>query len=160
MDTERKEDTMDFKLESKAFGYGEPIPVKYTCKGENISPPFSWTTPPAGTKSLILIVDDPDAPHGWVHWVFYNINPKKTSLEENCPKVYELGNDSCQGMTDFREIGYGGPCPPSGTHRYFFRLYAVDLMLRGHLNMTKEDLMSQIRGHILATAEYMGTFSA
>jgi len=103
MDTERKEDTMDFKLESKAFGYGEPIPVKYTCKGENISPPFSWTNPPENTKSLIMIADDPDAPHGWIHWVFYNIDPKKTSLEENWPKVYELDNDSCQSMNDFKE---------------------------------------------------------
>lgn len=151
---------MEFKLMSTAFDYGEPIPVKYTCKGDNISPPLEWSNPPEGTESFVLIADDPDAPHGWIHWVYYNIPANVRTIDEDCPKKYELDDGACQGMTDFREIGYGGPCPPSGTHRYFFRIYALDMTLRGHLNMTKEDLMSQIRGHILGTAEYMGTFTS
>lgn len=151
---------MTFKLKSSAFAHGQSIPTKYTCHGKNISPPLEWTDPPKGTQSLVLIADDPDAPHGWIHWVYYNIDPSKKSIDEACPKVYELKDGSCQGMTDYRDIGYSGPCPPSGTHRYFFTLYALDIVIKGHLNMTKEDLMSQISGHIIATAQHMGTYQA
>jgi len=150
---------MDFKLISSAFKYGEPIPVKYTCKGENVSPPFQWTAPPENTKSYIMIAEDVDAQFGWIHWVFYNIKAKVREIEENRPKEYELNDGSCQGFTDFREVGYTGPCKPNGTHKYYFRLYAIDTTLKSHLNMTKEDIMRQIRGHVLATAEYMGTFA-
>ena len=148
------------RLTSTAFEHGKSIPVKYTCNGENISPPFEWTTPPENTKSLILIAEDPDAPHGWIHWVLYNMPADTRSIPENSPKKYELDNGACQGMSDFREVGYGGPCPPSGIHRYFFRLYAVDTLLHAHLHMTKEDLMMQVSGHIIASAEYMGTYGS
>lgn len=149
---------MEFRLSSSAFSSGEPIPDKYTCKGENISPPLEWINPPTDVKSFILIAEDIDAQYGWIHWVIYNIAPETSALQENLPKDYELDNHACQGFTDFREIGYTGPCKPTGEHRYYFRLYAIDTVLKSHLNMTKEDIMRQIRGHVLATAEYMGTF--
>ncbi len=149
---------MKMKLTTSAFDHGTSIPVQYTCKGENISPPFKITNPPDHTKSLVLIADDPDAPHGWIHWVLYNIPVDTSHIPEDYPKTYQQEDGACQGMTDFREVGYGGPCPPSGIHRYYFRLYALDIELNAHRNMTKEGLMSQISGHILETAEYMGIF--
>lgn len=151
---------MTFTLKSSAFDHGQSIPIKYTCHGKNISPPLQWTEPPEKTQSLVLIADDPDAPYGWIHWVYYNIDPLKRSIDEACPKTYEFSDGSSQGMTDYRDIGYSGPCPSSGTHRYFFTLYALDTVIKGHLNMTKEDLMSQISGHIIATAQHMGIYSA
>ena len=149
---------MEIVLKCSAFKHDETIPIQFTCQGDNISPPFEWSIPPDNTKSMILIAEDPDAPHGWIHWVLFNIPPHTREIPENCPRTYELKDGSYQGMNDFREIGYGGPCPPSGIHRYYFRIYAVDIILHAHLNMTKEDLMSQIRGHVLATGEYMGRY--
>ena len=110
------------ELKSSAFEAGGMIPKKYTCDGPDVSPPLSWSDIPAKAKSLALIADDPDAPMGtWVHWVAWNIPPEARGLEEGVPKKDSLPNGMKQGTTDFRSIGYGGPCPPSGTHRYFFK---------------------------------------
>lgn len=147
------------ELTSAAFKPGEMIPAKYTCDGPDVSPSLTWSDPPAGTKSLALISDDPDAPVGtWVHWVVWNIPATGHSLEENLPKKESLPNGTKQGTTDFRRIGYGGPCPPSGTHRYFFKLYALDTTLNLAASTTKKDLEKAIQGHILAQAELMGKY--
>lgn len=152
---------MTFSFSSPAFGHGQPIPAVYTCKGRDISPPLTWSDLPQGTKSLALIMDDPDAPMGtWVHWVIYNIPSTRTGLEEAIPSEERLADGSLQGKNSWRRIGYGGPCPPSGTHRYYFRLYALDSMLSLAPGATKEQLLQAMQGHILAEAEWMGTFSA
>ena len=147
------------ELKSSAFQPGAMIPAKYTCDGEDISPPLNWSDPPAGTKSVALISDDPDAPVGtWVHWVMWNIPASTRALEENLPKKASLPNEARQGTTDFRRIGYGGPCPPSGTHRYFFKLYALDATLNLPASTTKKDLENAMQGHILAQAELIGKY--
>jgi hypothetical protein len=147
------------ELTSAAFKPGELIPTKYTCDGPDVSPPLSWSDPPAGTKSFALISDDPDAPVGtWVHWVLWNVPAVARSLEENLPKKESLPSGAKQGTTDFRRIGYGGPCPPSGTHRYFFKLYALDTTLNLPASTTKKDLEKAMQGHILAQAELMGKY--
>ena len=147
------------ELKSAAFQPGGMIPAKYTCDGEDISPPLNWSDPPAGTKSFALISDDPDAPVGtWVHWVIWNIPAATRALEENLPKMASLPNGAKQGTTDFRRIGYGGPCPPSGTHRYFFKLYALDTTLNLPASTTKKDLEKAMGGHILAQTELMGKY--
>jgi Raf kinase inhibitor-like YbhB/YbcL family protein len=154
--------TMPFELTSTAFGQREPIPEKYSCKGEDISPPLAWGDPPAGTQSLALIMDDPDAPGGtWDHWILFNISPEMRELQENQPitgknvdpEAIFVGNNSW-GRAD-----YGGPCPPSGTHRYFFKLYALDTIIDLLPGATKGELLKAIDGHILAQTELMGTFS-
>ncbi len=147
------------ELRSSAFEQGGMIPTKYTCDGPDISPPLSWSDPPAGTVSFALISDDPDAPVGtWVHWVIWNIPASARALDENVPKTETLPNGASQGITDFRRIGYGGPCPPSGTHRYFFKLYALDTTLSLPSHTTKSVLEKAMRGHILAQAELMGRY--
>ncbi len=147
------------ELKSSAFQPGEMIPAKYTCDGPDVSPPLSWSEPAAGTKSFALISDDPDAPAGtWVHWVMWNIPASARALDENLPKQESLPNGAKQGTTDFRRIGYGGPCPPSGTHRYFFRLYALDTTLNLPARTTKKDLEKAMQGHTLAQAELMGKY--
>jgi len=147
------------ELKSAAFQPGEMIPSKYTCDGPDVSPPLSWADSPAGTKSFALISDDPDAPGGtWVHWVIWNIPATTRSLEENLPKKDSLPNGAKQGTTDFRRIGYGGPCPPSGTHRYFFKLYALDTTLNLPPRTTKRDLEKAMQGHVLGQAELMGKY--
>jgi len=147
------------ELTSAAFKPGEMIPAKYTCDGPDVSPSLTWSDPPAGTKSLALISDDPDAPVGtWVHWVMWNIPADARALEENVPKKESLPNGTKQGTTDFRRIGYGGPCPPSGTHRYFFKLYALDTTLNLPASTAKKDLEKAMQGHILAQAELMGKY--
>lgn len=147
------------ELKSQAFQPGDLIPAKYTCDGQDISPPLTWSDPPAGTKSFALISDDPDAPVGtWVHWVIWNIPASARSLEENLPKKDSLPNGAKQGTTDFRRIGYGGPCPPSGTHRYFFKLYALDTTLNLPAATTKKDLEKAMQGHILVQAELIGKY--
>lgn len=152
-------ETMAFDLISKAFGSGETIPRKYTCDGPDLSPSLRWTDPPAGTKSLALICDDPDAPIGtWVHWVFYGISQDTRELPEGVPKDKVL-EDGRQGKNDFGRIGYGGPCPPRGpAHRYFFKLYALDRELDLSPGMTKASLLKAMEGHILARAELMGRY--
>lgn len=147
------------ELKSQAFAAGEMIPAKYTCDGQDISPPLSWSDPPAGTIEFALISDDPDAPVGtWVHWVMWNIPASASALDENLPKTASLLNGTKQGTTDFRRIGYGGPCPPSGTHRYYFKLYALDTALNLPASTLKKDLEKAMQDHILGQAELMGTY--
>jgi Raf kinase inhibitor-like YbhB/YbcL family protein len=154
-----KEVAMAIELASPAFKEGEPIPSKYTCDGENVSPALTWKNLPQGTKSLALICDDPDAPVGtWVHWVIFNIPDSASGLPEGVPKDASLPSGATQGMSDFRTPGYGGPCPPSGRHRYFFKLYALDGMLHADPGTTKKDLLKAMEGHILSQSQLMGTY--
>lgn len=136
------------------------IPRHYTCDGENVSPPLAWGNVPEGTKSLALIADDPDAPGGtFTHWVMYNIPPHVQELPEDVRRDETLPNGALQGINSFRRIGYGGPCPPGGTHRYYFKLYALDTTLDLQPGATKELLLSAIQGHVLAETEVMGKYS-
>jgi len=145
---------------SSAFVHGGKIPSKYTCDGVDISPPLKWDSAPEETKSLAVICDDPDAPMGtWVHWVIYNIPPVVTELPENIHQERLLRNKSKQGINDFRRIGYGGPCPPRGSHRYFFKIYALDTVLELEAGIKKEELVRAMEGHILASGEIMGNYS-
>jgi len=138
------------KVTSPAFSEGEKIPAKYTCDGENVNPELDIEGIPDGTKSLAIIVDDPDAPRGdWVHWVVFNILPTAKIEEDSTPGT--------EGMNDFKKTSYGGPCPPSGSHRYFFRVYALDAKLNLDFT-TKADLEMAMKGHILAKGELMGKF--
>ena len=148
------------ELKSPAFAHGAPIPPEYTCDGRDVSPPLSVTGVAPGTRSLALVADDPDAPMGtWIHWVAWNIPPGAGALPANLPKKDALQDGTRQGINDFKRAGYGGPCPPSGTHRYFFRLYALDVTLDLPATTTRKDLDRAMRGHILAQAELLGTYS-
>ncbi len=149
------------QLMSPAFKDGEVIPLDYSCNGDDISPPLIWNSIPQDTDSLVLICEDPDAPNGtWSHWVLYNIPPSVAELEEEIPPVAMLDNGAIQGMNDFGDIAYGGPCPPSGEHRYFFRLYALDTMLDVEAGMSREDILNIIQPHILAEADLMGVYAS
>jgi len=151
---------MAFELTSSVFAQGEPIPVKYTCDGEDVSPPLEWGDPPQGTESFALVNDDPDAPVGtWDHWILYNLPPEARSLPEAVPSDAELPDGSQHGQNSWRRLGYGGPCPPSGTHRYFFKLYALDTSLDLASNANKKQLLQAMEGHVLAQAELMGVYS-
>lgn len=142
------------KIISSAFENNAKIPSKYTCDGENVNPPLSFTDIPASAKSLVLIVDDPDAPGGiWVHWVLFNIDPKIQEVLEN-----SLSESGIEGVTSFGKAGYGGPCPPSGAHRYFFKLCALDKILNLE-NPNKEEVEKAMQGHILDKAELIGLYS-
>ena len=148
------------EVRSQAFKPGGMIPAKYTCDGADISPPLTWPDPPAGTESFALIMDDPDAPVGiWVHWVIWNIPATARALEESVPKTASLPNGARQGTNDFKRIGYGGPCPPSGTHRYFFKLYALGTTLSLPPETTKSVLEDTMRRHILAQSELIGKYA-
>jgi len=148
------------KLTSTAFSEGGMIPAQYTCNGPDVSPPLSWEDLPEQIKSLALIADDPDAPVGtWVHWVLYNLPADSRELQEDLPKTKVLPNGAMQGTNDFRKIGYGGPCPPGGTHRYFFKLYALDELVDLNPGARKKDLLDAMKGHILAECQLMGKFS-
>jgi Raf kinase inhibitor-like YbhB/YbcL family protein len=150
---------INIQLTSTAFADGQPIPQKYTCDGSDVSPQLAWTGAPPNTKSFALIADDPDAPVGtWVHWVIYNLPPDTTALAEDTPKSDSLPNGAKQGLNDFKNTGYGGPCPPPGKpHRYFFKLYVLDTAgLPGGL--TKKQLLKAMDGHILAQGQLMGTY--
>src|SRR3989338_5793428 len=147
---ERGYEMTKIQVKSSAFQSGGMIPKKYTCDGEDRSPDLSWTGVPSNAASLALISDDPDAPVGtWVHWVLYNLPPNVTSLPENVSPIETLENGGVHGMTDFRQLGYGGPCPPSGTHRYYFKLYALDTKLNLKPVATKQQLEKAMEGHIL-----------
>ncbi len=154
---------MTLKLESSAFAAGAEIPMRYTGDGEDVSPPLAWSDLPAGTKSLALIVDDPDAPGPpaprmvWVHWVLFNIPPSTTSLSEG---VRTLPAGTGEGLNDWKRTGYGGPAPPIGRHRYVFKLYALDEKLSLAGPPTKAQLEKAMRGHILAQATLIGTYGA
>ena len=138
---------MKINVGSAAFTEGGMIPKQYTCDGADISPPLSWSTVPEGTKSIAIIVDDPDAPAGtWVHWLVYNLPPDLKGLPENILAKETIANGGMQGMTDFRRIGYGGPCPPSGTHRYIFKVYAVDKLLDLYPGAIKKRLLQAMEG--------------
>ncbi len=154
---------MTLRLESTAFAEGEAIPKKYTCEGKDISPPLAWPGIPQGTKSLVLIVDDPDAPDPtapkmtWVHWVLYNLPPDTTGLAEG------IGADAVPpgtmtGLNDWKRGGYGGPCPPIGRHRYFFKLYALDTVLSGLKQPNKTAVEAAMKNHVLGQATLMGTY--
>lgn len=159
---EPPEAPMSFELTSTAFTQGEPIPVKYSCDGEDISPPLAWGNPPEGTQSLALIMDDPDAPVGtWDHWLLFNIPADMRDLEENLPitgKNQDPGSIFV-GNNSWSRADYGGPCPPGGTHRYFFKLYALDTTISLLPGVAKQELLSAMEGHILAETELMGTYS-
>jgi Raf kinase inhibitor-like YbhB/YbcL family protein len=147
-------------ITSTAFYYGGMIPREYTCDGRNISPPLMWKGVPEGTKSLALICDDPDAPAGiWVHWVLYDIPATDNELFKGVSHAQVLENGAKQGINDFRKFGYGGPCPPSGTHRYFFRIYALDTKLTQAKGLTKSGLLNAMKGHILAEGQLMGNYT-
>jgi Raf kinase inhibitor-like YbhB/YbcL family protein len=147
------------EISSPSFRYGEFIPGRFTCDGDDISPSLNWDKVPDGTKSFALIGDDPDAPMGtWVHWVLYNLPPDFRSLPEDVPKNKQLENGAMQGISDFRRIGYGGPCPPGGAHRYFFKLYALDIMLNLDPGASKVGVVKAMQGHILAQCELMGKY--
>jgi len=149
----------EIKLTSSAFAEGELIPRKYTCDGENVSPPLAWEPGPESTKSFALICDDPDAPlKTWVHWVIFNIPADTRNLPENVPREKTLANGAKQGKNDSRKIGYVGPCPPGGTHRYFFKLYALDTLLDLEPGITKKDLLKAMEGHVLAQGTLMGRY--
>jgi hypothetical protein len=151
---------MTMNLQSAAFTNNELISSQYTCDGADRSPPLSWDQPPAGTQSLALIVDDPDAPgRTFVHWVVYNLPADLRELPEGVTADTSLGGDAQQGQNDFGRSGYGGPCPPSGTHRYFFKLYALDTTVNLPATASKADLISAMDGHVLAGAELVGRYA-
>jgi Raf kinase inhibitor-like YbhB/YbcL family protein len=151
------------KVTSNAFEQGASIPKRYTCEGEDLSVPLAWSDVPAGTRSLALIVDDPDAPDPaapkmtWVHWVLYNL-PASTSHLDQGIAPSQLPAGTLQGKNDWKRTGYGGPCPPIGRHRYFHKLYALDALLPDLKQPTKDQLLKAMQGHVLAQAELMGTY--
>ena len=150
---------MKIVVTSSAFKDGEMIPGKYTCDGRDISPPLAWTGVPPGTKSIALISDDPDAPMGtWIHWVAFNIPPEAKGLPEGVPAEKTLPDGTIQGTNGSRRIGYDGPCPPSGVHRYFFKVYALDTKLSLDPGVAKKDLEKAMAGHILAEGQLMGRY--
>jgi hypothetical protein len=156
LESAAQEVVMSFALTSPAFTQGQPIPSQFSCKGADVSPALAWTEPPAGTRSFALIMDDPDAPMGtWDHWVLFNIPPETRSL----PEDFQPAAPIATGRNSWGRNDYGGPCPPSGTHRYFFKLYALDTTLNLSAGADKQALLSAMQGHILAQAELMGTFS-
>lgn len=147
------------RITSSAFREGELIPKKYTCDGSNVSPPLFWTEVPPKTTTFALISDDPDAPRGtWVHWVIFNIPFSVSEFPENILKTRTIPNGAKQGINDSRGIGYDGPCPPSGIHRYYFKLYALDRELALEPGCTKSDLEKAMQEHILGQAEVMGRY--
>ena len=152
----------ELTVTSDAFASGQSIPNKYSCIGRNISPPLAWNEPPAGTQSFTLIMDDPDAPVGtWVHWVLYNIPLAKRDLQEDLPITGKSMDPNAiyVGKNSSGNIGYDGPCPPSGTHRYIFKLFALDTTINLLPGATKEQVLKEMDGHILAQGELVGTFS-
>jgi Raf kinase inhibitor-like YbhB/YbcL family protein len=154
---------MTLTISSPAFSSGEYISIPFTCDGRDISPPLQFSGVPAAVRSLVLIVDDPDAPDPkapkmtWVHWLLYNIPPATAGLAENVGAT-ALPPGTLEGINDWRRTGYGGPCPPIGRHRYFFKLYALDIMLPDLGRPTKADLEKAMQGHIVEQAELIGTY--
>lgn len=154
---------MGILLTSMAFAAGASIPAVYTCDGTNISPPLAWSNIPAATKSLALIVDDPDAPdpaapqRTWVHWVLYNIPPDASGLPQGASQ-HKLPPGTHTGLNDWKDAGYGGPCPPIGRHRYFHKLYALDVVLGDLGKPTKAQLEKAMHGHILEQAALVGLY--
>nr|WP_281794242.1 YbhB/YbcL family Raf kinase inhibitor-like protein [Desulforhabdus amnigena] len=160
---QKGEYAMSLEITSQAFSQDGSIPRRYTCDGQDASPPLQWSGVPQGTKSLALIVDDPDAPDPkapkmtWVHWVLYNIPPTATGLPEGV-KAKDLPEGTREGLNDWKRTGYGGPCPPIGRHRYFHKLYALDTVLPDLGKPTKAQLEKAMQGHILEQCELVGTY--
>ena len=154
---------MSLTITSSSFSHNGTIPARHTCDGSDISPALSWTDIPDGTKSLVLIVDDPDAPdpaapkRTWVHWVLYNLPPNVNGLPE-CVEARKLPSGTLQGINDWSRTGYGGPCPPVGGHRYFHKLYALNTILPDVKNSTKAILEKAMQGHVIAQAELIGRY--
>ncbi len=147
------------KITSPAFKENEIIPNQFTCEGANQSPPLAWDNVPTNTKTFALVMDDPDAPGGtFVHWVLFNVPVKINALEQNVPHSEVLENGVQQGVNDFSNVGYGGPCPPSGVHRYFFKLYALDDSLNLPEASKKKDVFEAMKGHVLAEAILVGRY--
>jgi Raf kinase inhibitor-like YbhB/YbcL family protein len=156
---EAKGAKMAIEVTSSAFEDGEGIPTRYTCDGLDVSPPLSWGSVPDGTRSLTLIADDPDAPGGtFVHWVIYDLPPDTRGLPEDVPTQQTLPSGAAQGVNGAGSIGYMGPCPPSGTHRYFFKVYALDTELGLGGGATKEEVLDAMEGHVVAEGQLMGTY--
>jgi hypothetical protein len=153
-------DAMKLHLTSTAFAEGQPIPHRHAFHDDNLSPALQWSNVPPAAKSLALICDDPDAPMGiWVHWVIYDLPPSAAGLSEDVPKSPELASGVRQGVNDFKRLGYGGPAPPPGRpHRYFFKLYALDLKPGLKPGLTKKELLKAMEGHVLAEGQLMGTY--
>ena len=156
----RAEETAKFKLNTHSFSDGADIPKKYTCDGEDVSPELHWTDQPSAAKSFTLIVDDPDAPSGtWVHWVLVDLPGNAHDLPEGAGKTGALPGGAQQGINDFKKAVYGGPCPPPGkSHRYFFKLYALDSKLSLRAAPTKAEVEKAMRGHILGQGELVGQY--
>ena len=154
---------MTLSITSEVFTNGGDIPARYTCQGKDIAPPLQWTEVPGNAKSLVLIVDDPDAPDPeaprmiWVHWVLYNIPPEAAGLPEGATSA-DLPSGTLEGLNDWKRTGYGGPCPPIGRHRYFHKLYALDTLLPDLKKPTKAAVESAMKGHVIGHAEWVGTY--
>jgi Raf kinase inhibitor-like YbhB/YbcL family protein len=162
-DTLPREETngakMAIEITSAAFEDGDAIPARYTCDGPDVSPPLSWESVPDDTRGLALIADDPDAPSGtFVHWVIYNLPPDTRGLLEDVPNRQTLPDGAAQGVNGAGSVGYIGPCPPGGTHRYFFKIYALDTEIGLGGGATKEEALDAIEGHVLAEGQLMGTY--
>ena len=151
--------TEKIDVRSSAFGDGDRIPSDFTCEGADMSPPIEWAGVPANAQSLAVIVEDPDAPaRNWTHWLVYDLPPSMTQLPSGIPEegmIFGLGS---QGRTDFGKSGYRGPCPPSGEHHYFFKVYALNAMLRLKPGISRQELLEAMQGHILAEGVLMGTY--
>jgi len=154
---------MTLTLMSAAFGAGDEIPRRHTCQGENLSPPLAWSGAPAGTRSFALLVEDPDAPDPaaplftWVHWILYDLPPTLSALAEGMTTA-GLPGGTREGLNDWKNTGYGGPCPPVGRHRYVHRLYALDVVLPDLGPVNRTTLLNTIKGHVLAQAELVATY--
>jgi len=154
-----KEGEKTMEISSSSFNHEGMIAAKYTCDGQNISPPLFWIGAPEKTKSFSLICDDPDAPGGtWVHWVIYDIPVTINSLQEKVSRQEEITGLGKNGKNSSGRYGYDGPCPPGGTHRYYFKLYALDTMLNFKAGLTKDELLKAMKGHVLAEAYLMGKY--
>ncbi|MGA7933962.1 MAG: YbhB/YbcL family Raf kinase inhibitor-like protein [Kovacikia sp.] len=146
-------------LTSPAFQSNGLIPARYTCDGNNTSPPLQWEAPPAGTRSLALMMDDPDAPSGtFLHWIAYDLPADLRQLPEGLPAQAKLSNGGIQANNDFGKPGYGGPCPPGGVHRYVFKLYGLDRTIAPAQITTRDQFLAAIKGHILASGELVGRY--
>lgn len=156
-----EERTAILQVSSDAFDDGTTIPQRYTCDGEDLSPALLWSEPPAGTQSLVLICDDPDAPmRTWDHWVLFNIPVTTRSLPEGMPADTSIPGAGVHGSNSWRQLGYGGPCPPQGAaHRYYFKLYALDTSLDLDAGASKSDVEKAMKGHVLADGQLMGRYS-
>lgn len=154
-----EEHKMEITVKSPAFEQGKPIPEEYTCDGRNISPPLRWSNIPEEAQSLAMIVDDPDAPRGtFTHWIIWNIPPDLAEFSANVDKEKMLPNGARQGINDAGKIGYTGPCPPSGTHRYFFKVYALDSTIDLAPGANRKQIDDALRGKTIAQGELMGTY--